>query len=189
MLSIYARVLMLVSKRFVSLGSLVKFYDALQIQLVHELSLGEVLKLGTECGLTTTQTLLEVGLLKTSGIIRSTSKKVPLKEHSLTKIEEDDLSLSIYCAVVASEPFCSLPLDGIKQLRLVLSAAQNMNIGTSTAISFKFEDDSEVKLMIDVQGDRVETLDTGIVLKKGFPSSSLGRTAMMLAPVPVPSLG
>lgn len=79
----------------------------------------------------------------------------------------------------------------MKTLYRVLNAAKGVQLKVSTTIYFQDDsveeaNDTDLKLTLYAQGEETMLLDTGVLLKKGFPSSSVGRVRML---IPVPALG
>lgn len=182
MLSVYARLILLGANRFLIIKRLSAFYVQLSVALSREVPLGVVLEMGKECGLSLSQTLFEISLLKYSEIIRSTSLKAPLGDHSLLKLDDDFLNVAMYCAAVAEEPFRSFTPELIGKVRLLLDAANKGEISVSMTVTAGEEEDEKSSIPIEAEGSDSFVIDTGLILKKGFPSRSGEKVKLVLLP-------
>ena len=179
---IYLQIGGLMFRRFLKLPAVIGFYMALQSKITSEITLGSALTLGHDHGLTPTEVLFELSVMLKADILKTTpSMPVKKEDHSLAKIPGDLLTLGLYTACVAHEPFAKIPPNLIKKVHFVITFMAGEDLLPENSLDFQIEDEKGQIVKKITIGNTI--VDTNLVLKDGFPKQIFEYTRMALIPL------
>jgi hypothetical protein len=178
---IYLQIGGLMFRRFLKLPAVIGFYMALQSKITSEITLGSALTLGHDHGLTPTEVLFELSVMLKADILRTTpSMPVKKEDHSLAKIPGDLLTLGLYTACVAHEPFAKISPNLIQQVHFVITVMAGDDL-PENSLALQIEDEKGQIVEKITIGSTI--VDTNLVLKDGFPKQIFEYTRMALIPL------